>query len=80
MGEIVIMNDMLHFAMLRACIIFGNQGDNLFNNVSLAQALSSISGVDAVLDGSLVKALLVGRDDVEVLSGGCHFRVLTRIA
>lgn len=68
------MNDMLRYAMEKAVILFGNKGDNIFTNACLSEAITSLAGVKGVLDGHVVRCLLVGRPDVDVL-GSCHFRL-----
>lgn len=73
--QVELMNDMLHFAMHRACIIFGG-GDQTFNLAGLSGALTTIAGITGALDGRSLRALLVGRPDVDVLSGGSHYRLL----
>lgn len=67
-------NDMLHFAMMRACRVYGSK--DMFTNATLSHALKKISGVKRLLDGEMVRTLLVGRTDVVVLSGGCHYRLM----
>ena len=69
------MNDMLHYAMERAVMLFGNQGDNIFTSACLSEAITDLAGVTGALDGHIIRCLLVGRSDVEVLDD-CHFRLL----
>lgn len=75
------MNDVVALAMDRAVQSFGNRGDGAFNAAGFGQALMQIAGLNGVVDGLLVRAILTGRPDVEVLKGGAHFRrVLTTTA
>ena len=69
------MNDGLHFAMSRACRKFGGADDGIFNLAGLSAAIVEISGLKACIDGEILRALLVGRDDVEEMSGGSHYRL-----
>ena len=69
------MNDMMSFAMYRACIYFGGS-DKTFNLAGLSKAITKIAGVKTQIDGRILRALLVGRNDVEMLSGGCHYRMV----
>lgn len=69
------MNDLIHFAMERACVIFGDRGDGVFNSACFSKAFSRISGVRAVIDGWIVRAMFVGRDDVTPMPGGSHWRL-----
>lgn len=71
------MNDLLHFAMIRATQIFGGN-DGVFSSASFSQAIKKVTGVKHLLDGQFVRAMMVGRTDVELLSGGCHYRVIER--
>jgi hypothetical protein len=68
------MNDMLRYAMERAVVLFGNEGDGVFTSASLSEAITELAGVNGVIDGHIIRCLLVGRTDVEIL-GDCHFRL-----
>jgi len=70
------MNDMLHYAMEKAVVLFGNQGDNIFTSACLSEAITKLAGVNGVIDGHIIRCLMVGRTDVEVL-GDAHFRLVT---
>lgn len=63
------MNDLIHFAMERACVLFGGD-DDTFNSACFSAAFVEISGVKRVLDGWTVQAMFVGRTDIKVLPGG----------
>ena len=69
------MSDMLHYAMYRACRKFGGANDGTFNLSCLSEAIGEISDVPGCIDGQILRALLVGRDDVEEMSGGAHYRL-----
>lgn len=68
------MNDLLHYAMREAVRLYGDRGDNLFTGAALSTVLSRITGSKACVDGRLIAALLVGRCDVQPLTGGSHYR------
>lgn len=69
------MNDLVRLACERAAQRFGSA--DTFNAACFAAAFKRLAGVDQVLDGENVRAILTGRPDVEVLKGGCHFRLHT---
>lgn len=70
------MNDMLHYAMHRACRKFDGKGSRMFNLAGLSAAICEIVGLSsAVIDGEILKALLIGREEVEEMSGGSHYRL-----
>lgn len=71
-----MVNDLVHFAMERASVIFGGT-DKVFNSACFSKAFQQISGVKRVMDGWTVQAMFVGRTDVKPLSGGAHWEVLT---
>lgn len=72
-------NDLIRLVMERAARRFGGS-DGTFNSagfgVEFCKAASS-TGYGGSIDGKLVRAMLTGRQDVEVLKGGAHFRVVT---
>lgn len=68
-------NDLIRLAMEQAAQNFG--GDSLiFNSAGFAVAFARLAGVNGALDGKYVRAMLTGRSDVEVLSGGAHYRLI----
>lgn len=67
--------DAVHEAMLRAAKKYGGTG-GAFNSACFSEALLELAGVKQPLDGKVVAAILLGRSDVEVLSGRAHYRVL----
>lgn len=69
------MFDAVKLAMIRAADDFGKDG-RTFNAAGFSQALTSIAGVKDQIDGRLCRAILCGRDDVTILSGGAHFAML----
>ena len=69
-------NDLVRLAMERAVGAFGGGGDNVFNGAGFSLEMMRLAGLDGVIDGHLVRAILTGRDDVEIL--GCksgHYRL-----
>lgn len=68
------MNDLIHFVMEQAVRRF-NSGDK-FNGAVFSAAFMQTAGLDGSLDGRVVRAMLCGRDDVEVLDGGSHYRMV----
>lgn len=71
------MNDMVHYMALRAVDRFGDEGEkNVFNGACFSQAMIDITGVKVTTDGRVVRALLTGRPDIEIMSGGSHYKLL----
>jgi hypothetical protein len=70
------MNDLISYVIEKAIEAFGGKKDGTFNAACFAIALRDVSGVKQILDGKLVSAILVGRPDIERLTGGCHFHLL----
>jgi len=62
--------------MKQAVADFGNNGDGVFNGAGFSIMFGKLAGVKDALDGRWVNAILRGRSDVEVLSGGSHYRLL----
>ena len=60
------MNAMLHYAMEKAVILFGDKGDNIFTSACLSEAITKLAGVNGVIDGHIIRCLLVGRRDAEI--------------
>lgn len=50
----------------------------MFNSACFGTVFATLAGVSGGIDGKIVRAMLTGRDDIEVLSGGCHFRMLDK--
>ncbi len=71
------MFDLVHLAMRRAAELFGGSGENLnvFNAAGFGVASQKLAGVVCHLDGKMVETILCGRDDVEQLSDGSHYRL-----
>lgn len=69
------MFDLVHMTMRHAVALFGGR-DRIFNGACFAQAFRQTSGVDALLDGRQVMAILCGRRDVEILGGGSHYKLI----
>ena len=69
------MNDLISLAIRQAIELFGPRGDGVFNAAGFSTAFIRLAGVTDSLDGKVVRAMLCGRSDVEVLLGGAHFRL-----
>lgn len=68
------MNDFIALVIDRAVARFGGKRDGVFNAACFASELRQMSGVDQTIDGGMVRAILCGRRDVDVLAGGCHYQ------
>jgi hypothetical protein len=68
--------DLVYLAMLNAVRAFGDQGDKIFNGACFSHAFCKLAGVEGPLDGHIVRAILCGRQDAEILSGGSHYRLI----
>jgi hypothetical protein len=71
------MFDMVHVAMRRAIAKFGSD-DKVFNGAGFGSELSRMANLLGGVDGNLVEVILCGRDDVEQLSGGSHYRLIEK--
>lgn len=69
-------NDLIRLACERASRKFGDA--RMFNSACFGTVFATLAGVSGGIDGKIVRAMLTGRDDIEVLSGGCHFRMLDK--
>jgi hypothetical protein len=67
------MNDLVSLAMFRATEKFGGT-DGIFNAACFSAEFRRLAGVDGLLDGRVVQAILCGRSDVVPLKGGAHYR------
>lgn len=67
--------DLIYLAMVRAVAKFGGS-DGTFNAAGFGNAFAALAGVSEAVDGHIVRAMLCGRKDVEILYGGCHFRLI----
>lgn len=52
-----------------------DSSDSVFNAAGFGKSLMQIAGLKGVIDGHLVRAILCGRNDIEILKGGAHFRI-----
>lgn len=69
--------DYIRFAAECAASAFG--GDKgIFNSAWFGREFAKIAGYTTPLDGSLVKAMLLGRSDIQQLPGGAHWRLLPK--
>lgn len=71
------MFDVVHIAMRRAAEKFGGN-DKVFNGAGFGTELAKVANLASGVDGNLVEVILCGRDDVEQLSGGSHYRLIER--
>ena len=71
------MFDVVHVAMRRAVEKFGGN-DKVFNGAGFGTELAKMANLANGVDGNLVEVILCGRDDVEQLSGGSHYRLLEK--
>ena len=72
------MNDLIRLAASRAVDSFGGSGDtkNVFNGAGFSQEFVKMSPTSEQIDGHIVRMMLTGRPDVQVLSGGAHYRLV----
>jgi hypothetical protein len=71
------MFDVVHIAMRRAVNKFGGD-DKVFNGAGFGTELAKLANLASGVDGNLVEVILCGRDDVEQLSGGSHYRLVEK--
>jgi hypothetical protein len=71
------MFDVVHVAMRRAVEKFGGD-DKVFNGAGFGTELAKLANLTNGVDGNLVEVILCGREDVEQLSGGSHYRLLEK--
>jgi hypothetical protein len=69
------MNDLVALAAERAANYFGGN-DGVFNAAGFSNALTELANVNGIIDGKIVRVILAGRSDIEVLKGGCHYRLV----
>lgn len=69
------MFDVVHIAMRRAVEKFGGR-DRVFSGAGFGIELAKLANISNGVDGNLVEVILCGRDDVEQLSGGSHYRLI----
>lgn len=67
--------NMVRTAMEDAVKKFGGN-DNIFNSAGFGSSLMRLANLRGGLDGNLVEAILSGRNDVQQLQGGAHYRLL----
>jgi len=69
--------DVVWLAMHQAVEAYGGEADGTFNAAGFSSCLMRIAGLKGVIDGNLVKAILAGRSDVEMLKpGDAHYKLL----
>ena len=67
-------NDLIHLAMCRAADRYGGNS-GVFNGAGFSHALIHFAKTNRQLDGEVVAVILCGRDDVDCLAGGSHYRI-----
>lgn len=70
------MNDLIRLSAEEAAENFNDPSDNIFNAANFSNVFIRHAGVTNNLDGKIVRAMLTGRPDIEILDGGAHFRVI----
>ncbi len=68
-------SELVAIAMQMACEEFG-RGDGTFNSANFEHACRQIVGSSCSIDGHVIAFILDGRQDVEALKGGRHYRYL----
>lgn len=68
------MNDLVRFACERACEKYGSK--DTFNGACFGCAFKELAGLSESLDGKWVRAILCGRSDIEILNGGCYYKIV----
>lgn len=71
-----IPNDMIHYAIMIACRLYGGEKDCMFSNACLSAAIMKMIGHKGVIDGGIIRAILTGRTDVIALKGGSHYQMV----
>ena len=72
------MNDIIRLCMERATKSYGGN-DGTFNAACFSKALCEVAQCTGSLDGKVVRVILGGRQDVKVLKGGCHYRIVEEV-
>ena len=67
------MNDVIRLAAEQSAKRFGGN-DGTFNAANFANTMRRIGDVQQTLDGKMVRTILAGRRDVDVLAGN-HYRL-----
>ena len=72
------MNDLIRLVCERAVQRFSHDPKNLkvFNGAGFSQALVAMGSTTTQIDGHIVRMILTGRDDVQILAGGAHYRLI----
>jgi hypothetical protein len=65
------MNDVIRLAAEEAARNYGNN-ENIFNAAGFSNAIMRIAGLKGAIDGRLVRILLAGRQDIEILSNSYY--------
>jgi hypothetical protein len=68
------VSDPVRKAMKHAVARFDGS-DGTFSAAGFGIALHQLAGLSGGMDGKLVRLLLLGRTDVEMLNGRAHFRM-----
>lgn len=70
-------NAILRWICKLACEKFGGDNDGVFNSACFASAMAQVLNVENVIDGRLVKLLLLDCDFVVPLPGGAHWKMMS---
>lgn len=69
------MNDLIRLAIDMACISYdANSDDGFFTSAGFAKAIRKLSETDGLMDGKVVRIVLTGRTDIELMKGGSHYK------
>ncbi len=69
------MNDVIRLAIDMACENYDKSNkDGAFTSAGLANAIRKLSDTNGLMDGRLVRVILAGRPDVQILIGGSHYK------
>lgn len=69
-----MQQDLIGYICLRATKSFGGN-DGMFNAAGFSNQLEKITGVKRTMDGETVRAILWGREDIEALPDGAHYKL-----
>ncbi len=69
------MNDLIRLAAERAAVAFAGRAGE-FNGAGFSQQFILMSPTSEQIDGHIVRLMLTGRPDIQVLRGGSHYRLV----
>lgn len=70
------MNDLIRLSIERSAEMFGGKGDGIFNGACFSQVIYKFAGLKGQMDGKMVRTILTGRNDIEISSGGSHYKLI----